>query len=163
MQEPTELVLESAEQQSLDPAVARAVRELIEHRSVVAQQLRELFPPRVFQLSQSGRRNHLPPTPDDLEPLAVPQQRATTPQSRSKDQAPSVASVSLRYPTRMKPDTEQSSEFEKFTSLVDSVLSVPKMEVDKRISEERRLKDLEYLKQDIEAADRRKSQIIPSK
>ncbi len=63
----------------------------------------------------------------------------------------------------MKPDAEQPSEFEKFTSLVDSVLSVPKTEVDKRISEERRLKDLQYLKRDIEADERRKSQVIPTK
>ena len=63
----------------------------------------------------------------------------------------------------MKPGAEKSSEFDRFTSLVDSVISVPKAEVDKRISEERRLKDLQYLKQDIETDEHRKSQIIPSK
>jgi hypothetical protein len=63
----------------------------------------------------------------------------------------------------MKADAESTSEFDKFTSLVDSVLSVPKTEVDKRISEERRLKDLQYLKRDIEADERRRSQIIPNK
>jgi hypothetical protein len=62
----------------------------------------------------------------------------------------------------MKTGAEQPSEFDKFTNLVNSVLSVPKKKIDKRISEERRLKDLQYLKQDIETEERRKSQIIPS-
>jgi hypothetical protein len=66
----------------------------------------------------------------------------------------------LRYDNPMKPDAEQPSEWDRFTSLVDSVLSVPKTEVDKCISEERRLKDLQYLKRDIQAEERRKSQII---
>jgi hypothetical protein len=60
----------------------------------------------------------------------------------------------------MKPGAEQPSEFDKFTNLVDSVLSVPKTEIDRRISEERRLKDLQYLKRDIETEERHKSQVI---
>lgn len=64
----------------------------------------------------------------------------------------------------MKPDAENPTPFDKFTSLVDSVLSIPKAEVDRIKSEpwtkERRLQDLQYLKQDIEAEERRKSQII---
>ena len=59
-------------------------------------------------------------------------------------------------------EPEKPTEFDKFTNLVDSVLSVPKAEVDKRISEERHLKDLRYFKQDIEADERRNSQIIPT-
>jgi len=60
----------------------------------------------------------------------------------------------------MKPCAEKSSEFDRFTSLVDSVLSVPKAEVDKRITEERRQKDLRYLKKIIEDEEHHKSQII---
>jgi len=60
----------------------------------------------------------------------------------------------------MKPSAEQPSEFDKFTSLVDSVLSVPKAKLDERLSHEQRLRDLQYLKEDIEAEERRKSEII---
>jgi len=64
----------------------------------------------------------------------------------------------------MKSSTEQPSEFDKFTSLVDSVLSVPKAEVERikrePLSEERRLQDLRYLKEVLEEEERRKSQII---
>jgi len=64
----------------------------------------------------------------------------------------------------MKTSTEQPSEFDKFTSLVDSVLSVPKAEVERikrePLSEERRLQDLRYLKEVLEEEERRKSQII---
>jgi len=62
----------------------------------------------------------------------------------------------------LKPPT--SPEFDKFTSLVDSVLSVPKAEVERikrePLSEERRLQDLRYLKEVLEAEELRKSQII---
>jgi len=60
----------------------------------------------------------------------------------------------------MKSSTEQPSEFDKFTSLVDTVLSVPKEQLNERLSRERRLLDLQYLKEDIEAEERHKSQII---
>jgi len=59
----------------------------------------------------------------------------------------------------MKTSTEQPSEFDKFTSLVDNVLSVPKAQIDERLSRERRLLDLQYLKEDIEAEERHKSQV----
>ena len=65
----------------------------------------------------------------------------------------------LHYPNPMKPGEEKPSEFDKFTSLVDSVLSVPKAQLDERPSHERRLLDLQYLKEDIEAEERHKSQI----
>jgi hypothetical protein len=63
----------------------------------------------------------------------------------------------------MKLNTETPSEFDKFTSLVDSVLSIPKADVE-RIksepwSEEKKDRMLGYLKQDIETDERRKSQI----
>jgi hypothetical protein len=64
------------------------------------------------------------------------------------------------YPNRMKTDEPTSPEFDKFTSLVDSVLSVPKAKLDERVSEERRLLDLKYLKESIEEDERRHSQII---
>jgi hypothetical protein len=67
------------------------------------------------------------------------------------------------YTSRMESKQAKSEEFDKFTSLVDAVLSVPKAEVDKRVSHERRLLDLQYLKEDIEAEERHKSQVIPSK
>ena len=60
----------------------------------------------------------------------------------------------------MKSSTEQPSEFDKFTSLVDTVLSVPKEQLNERLSRERRLLDLQYLKEDIEAEERHKSQVI---
>ena len=60
----------------------------------------------------------------------------------------------------MNCDPENPSEFDKFTDLVDSVLSVPKAHLDERLSRERRLLDLQYLKEDIEAEERHKSQII---
>jgi hypothetical protein len=67
----------------------------------------------------------------------------------------------------MKRDTENATEFDRFTSLVDSVLSVPQADVERiksePLSKERRLQDLQYLKQDIEADERRKSQIISDK
>jgi hypothetical protein len=59
----------------------------------------------------------------------------------------------------MKPDAEKPSEFDRFTNLVDAVLSVPKAKLDEPVSRERRLLDLQYLKEDIEAEERRKSQI----
>lgn len=59
----------------------------------------------------------------------------------------------------MKLDAEKPSEFDKFTSLVDNVLSVPKAQIDERLSRERRLLDLQYLIEDIEAEERHKSQI----
>ena len=59
----------------------------------------------------------------------------------------------------MKSSAEQPSEFDKFTSLVDSVLSVPKAQLDEHLSKERRMQDLQYLKEDIEADERRKSDI----
>ena len=59
----------------------------------------------------------------------------------------------------MKSSTEQPSEFDKFTSLVDTVLSVPKEQLNERLSRERRLLDLQYLKEDIEAEERHKSQV----
>jgi len=60
----------------------------------------------------------------------------------------------------MNCDPENPSEFDKFTDLVDSVLSVPKAHLDERLSRERRLLDLQYLKEDIEAEERHKSQVI---
>ena len=63
----------------------------------------------------------------------------------------------------MKHD-ETVSEFDKFTSLVDSVLSVPKADVERvkrePLSEERKLEDLRYLREVIEAEERRNSQIV---
>ena len=53
-----------------------------------------------------------------------------------------------------------STDYEKFTKLVDNVLSVPKAQLDESLSRERRLLDLQYLKEDIEAEERHKSQII---
>jgi hypothetical protein len=65
----------------------------------------------------------------------------------------------------MKPETENATEFERFTSLVDSVLSVPRADVERIKSEpltkDRRLQDPQYLRQDIEADERRNSQVIP--
>ena len=87
---------------------------------------------------------------DLLRPALFCAQNSDTPPHRYAD-------------SRMKHDAATPSEFDKFTRLVDSVLSVPKTKVDKRINEERCLKDLQYLKQDIETDERRKSQIIPSK
>ena len=64
----------------------------------------------------------------------------------------------------MKADTESTSEFDKFTTLLDSVLSVPKADVERIKSEpwpeEKKDRLIGYLKQDIEADERRKSQII---
>jgi hypothetical protein len=61
-----------------------------------------------------------------------------------------------------KPST--SPEFDKFISLVDAVLSVPKADVERIKSEpwpeEKKDRLLGYLKQDIEADERRKSSII---
>jgi len=63
----------------------------------------------------------------------------------------------------MKHD-ETVSEFDKFTSLVDSVLSVPKADVERvkrePLSEERKLQDLRYLREVLEEEERRNSQII---
>jgi len=55
-----------------------------------------------------------------------------------------------------KPPT--SPEFDRFTAVVDQVLSAPKPS---KLSEERKLQDLRYLREEIEAEERRKSQIIP--
>ena len=67
----------------------------------------------------------------------------------------------------MNCDPENPSEFDKFTDLVDSVLSVPRADVERiknePLTKERRLQDLQYLKQDIESDERRKSQIISDK
>jgi len=60
----------------------------------------------------------------------------------------------------MKSDKPTVSEFDKFTSFVDAALSVPKAQLDERLSKERRMLDLQYLKEDIEAEERRKSEII---
>jgi hypothetical protein len=61
-----------------------------------------------------------------------------------------------------KPST--SPEFDKFISLVDAVLFVPKADVERIKSEpwpeEKKDRLLGYLKQDIEADERRKSGII---
>ena len=60
-----------------------------------------------------------------------------------------------------------SPEFDRFTSLVDSVLSVPKADVERIKSEpwpdETKDRLLNYLREDIEAEEHRKSQIIPKK
>jgi hypothetical protein len=98
----------------------------------------------------------------------------------------------------MKPIPEQPSEFDKFTNLVDAVLSIPKADVERiksepwpkekkdrllghlrdelireelkksqvcepkpPLSEERRLKDLRYLREVLEAEECRNSQVIP--
>ncbi|WP_263379706.1 hypothetical protein [Granulicella paludicola] len=61
----------------------------------------------------------------------------------------------------MESKPAKSEEFDKFTSLVDSVLSVPKADVERIKSEPwtEKQKDrlLGYFKQDIEADERRKS------
>ena len=63
----------------------------------------------------------------------------------------------------MKADTESTSEFDKFTTLLDSVLSVPKADVERIKSEpwpeEKKDRLIGYLKEDIEAEERRKSEI----
>lgn len=73
----------------------------------------------------------------------------------------------LRYDKRMKADSGKTSEFDRFTSLVDSVLSVPKADVERikrePLSDERVLQDLRYLKRVIEEEERHKSQIISDK
>ena len=67
----------------------------------------------------------------------------------------------------MKLDAETPSEFDKFTSLVDSVLSVPKADVERIKSEpwpeDKKDRIIGYLKADIKADERHKSQVIPSK
>jgi hypothetical protein len=67
----------------------------------------------------------------------------------------------------MEPKTNKATEFDKFTSLVDSVLSIPKADVERIKSEpwpeEKKDRLLGYLKQDIEDEQRRKSQVIPNK
>ena len=67
----------------------------------------------------------------------------------------------------MKPIPEQPSEFDKFTNLVDAVLSIPKADVERIKSEpwpeDKKDRIIGYLKEDIEADERRKSQVIPGK
>jgi len=63
----------------------------------------------------------------------------------------------------MKADKESTSEFDKFTILLDSVLSVSKADVERIKSEpwpeEKKDRLIGYLKEDIEAEERRKSEI----
>jgi hypothetical protein len=70
----------------------------------------------------------------------------------------------------MESKPTKSPEFDRFTALVDQVLSVPKAEIDRQrdaekqpVTKERRLLDLRYLREEIEGEESRKSQVVPKK
>ncbi len=69
----------------------------------------------------------------------------------------------------MEKKATTSEEFDRFDSLVNRVLSVPKAQAQRivedtpasgKIPEERRLLDLRYLREELEREDARKSQVV---
>ncbi|MBW4040372.1 MAG: hypothetical protein HIU91_16245 [Acidobacteria bacterium] len=67
----------------------------------------------------------------------------------------------------MAAQSDTSPEYDKFTDLVDTVLSVPKKDAERiryePMTEEEKSRILPYLRREIEADERRHSQVIPDK